>query len=368
MSRPTILVVDDSPDNITVIGALLRGKYRIKVARSGGAALRVLRGGPPPDLVLLDVMMPDMDGYEVCRRMKADPLSADVPVIFLTAKAEEEDERFGLLAGGSDYVTKPITRSILELRIANHLALHDARRQLKDRNVWLEDEVLRRVAELAEVQDATILALATITETRDNDTGNHIRRTQIYVRLLAEQLRKNKLHPDVLSDEYVELLGKSAPLHDIGKVGVPDAVLLKPGKLTPEEFEIIKTHPLLGGTTLESVEQTLSNPSSFLRLAREIAMSHHEKWEGSGYPHGLTGQVIPLSARIMAVADVYDALTCRRPYKAPFPHERATEMIQQGRGTHFDPDIVDAFLQVEADFAKIARQFNDERPDDLVSD
>lgn len=359
MSEPTILVVDDSPDNITVIGTLLKNKYRIKAARSGEAALRVVQTGVLPDLILLDVMMADMDGYEVCRRLKADPLSADIPVIFLTAKAEEEDEQVGLLVGGADYVTKPINPPILELRIANHLALQMARQQLRNRNAWLEDEVRRRVAELAEVQDATILALATIAETRDSDTGNHIRRTQIYVHLLAEQLKRNNLHPDLLTDDYIALLGKSAPLHDIGKVGIPDAVLLKPGKLTPEEFEIIKIHPVLGGSTLTAVERTLSNPSSFLRLAREIAMSHHEKWDGSGYPHGLAGDAIPLSARIMAVADVYDALTCKRPYKVPFPHEQAVEIIRQGRGTHFDPDIVGAFLQLEDELAETERRLSD---------
>lgn len=358
MSEPTILVVDDSPDNITVIGTLLKNKYRIKAARSGEAALRVVQTGVLPDLILLDVMMADMDGYEVCRRLKADPLSADIPVIFLTAKAEEEDEQVGLLVGGADYVTKPINPPILELRIANHLALQAARQQLRNRNAWLEDEVRRRVAELAEVQDATILALATLAETRDNDTGNHIRRTQIYVRLLAERLRSNNLQPGLLTDDYIALLGKSAPLHDIGKVGVPDAVLLKPGKLTSEEFEIIKIHPVLGGATLKAVERTLSNPSSFLRLAREIAMSHHEKWDGSGYPHGLAGDAIPLSARIMAVADVYDALTCKRPYKAPFPHEQAVEIIRQGRGTHFDADIVDAFLQLGDEFAGTERRLS----------
>ncbi|CAA7620018.1 Response regulator receiver modulated metal dependent phosphohydrolase [Candidatus Terasakiella magnetica] len=355
----TILVVDDAPDNITVIGNLLKGRYSVKAAKGGAAALLLIESGVLPDLVLLDVMMPDMDGYEVCRRLKADPATAHIPVIFLTAKAEEEDERYGLEIGGADYVTKPISPPVLELRIANQLALQEGRRALEGRNAHLETEVRRRVNELAEVQDATIRAMAALTETRDNDTGNHIRRTQIYVRLLAERLRDNGCYSALLNDEYIDLLYKSAPLHDIGKVGIPDSVLLKPGRLTPEEFEIIKTHAALGGDTLAGIERSLSTPSSFLRLAREIAMSHHEKWDGSGYPQGLRGEDIPLSARIMAIADVFDALTCKRPYKEPFSHDAAVEMIRSGSGTHFAPVIVEAFLQIEGEFAEIARKFHD---------
>ncbi|HVO02881.1 MAG TPA: two-component system response regulator [Candidatus Cybelea sp.] len=356
---PTILVVDDQPSNLSLITGLLKGHYRVKVSRSGEKALDIANSDLPPDLVLLDIMMPGMDGYEVCRRLKAERRTRHVPVVFLTAKSKSEDEQLGLEVGAVDYITKPISPPILLARVKNHLQLKVSADFLKDKNAYLEGEVYRRTREVQAIQDVTILTMASLAETRDNETGNHIRRTQHYVKALALKLKDHPRFSAFLTDRTIELLFKSAPLHDIGKVGIPDRILLKPGKLTPEEFEIMKTHTTLGRDAIEQAERQLGTPVEFLRFAKEIAYSHQEKWDGSGYPEGLAGDKIPISARLMAVADVYDALISRRVYKAPFTHERSVEMIAEGRGKHFDPDITDAFLAIREEFQAIAHRFAD---------
>ena len=358
--RQTILVVDDTPDNIALLSTLLKDRYKVRAANNGERALAIAAGQPRPDLILLDIMMPGMDGYEVCERLKIDPHTADIPVIFLTAKVQVEDEEFGLRLGAVDYITKPISPPIVLARVETHLTLKRARQFLQDRNAYLEAEVWRRGREVMAIQEVTIMAMASLAETRDNATGNHIRRTQHYVRALAQHLRHHPRFATALNDETIELLFKSAPLHDIGKVGIPDRILLKPGRLTPDEFEIMKTHAALGRDAIAAAERYLDTPDSFLRFAREIAYSHQEKWDGSGYPEGLWGEQIPLSARLMAVADVYDALISRRIYKPALPHEQAVAMIREGRDQHFDPDIVDAFLECAEQFRTIAARFADD--------
>ena len=358
-TRRTILVVDDTADNLTLLSDLLKDTYRVKVANSGEKALRILSSGNPPDLVLLDIMMPGMDGYTVLRRLKELPGTADVPVIFLTALSEEDDERIGLELGAVDYITKPISPSIMLARVRTHLQVKAARDFLKDKNEFLEDEVTRRMRELAAVQDVTIMAMASLAETRDNETGNHIRRTQHYVRVLARHLSENLRFSAVLTPDEIPLLFKSAPLHDIGKVGIADRILLKPGKLTPEEFEDMKRHPALGRDAIIAAEKQLDTPVSFLRYAREIAYCHHEKWDGSGYPQGLSGDEIPVSARLMALADVFDALISRRVYNPPFDMDKSVDIIRQGRDAHFDPDVVDAFLANLQTFRDIADRYAD---------
>ncbi len=360
IDRSVILVVDDTPDNLQLMSGLLREHYKVQVASSGEKALKLMAGGVLPDLVLLDILMPGMDGYEVCRRMRDDPRMRQVPVIFVTAKSDSEDEEQGLDLGAVDYITKPISPAITLARIRTHLSLKRAVDLLQDRNQTLEDEVRRRTRELSSIQDVTIMAMSSLAETRDNETGNHIRRTQNYVKALALQLKPHPRFSSYLSAEQIELLYKSAPLHDIGKVGIPDSILLKPGRLEPAEFEIMKTHTTLGRDAILAAENLLDSPNSFLQCAREIALSHQEKWDGSGYPEGLKGDAIPVSARLMALADVYDALISRRVYKAPMSHEQAVEIISEGRGVHFDPDIVDAFLVIAEDFRAIARRFSDE--------
>jgi putative two-component system response regulator len=356
---PTILAVDDAPMNLSLITGLLKSHYRVKVANSGEKALRIVHSDLPPDLVLLDVMMPDLDGIEVCRRLKDDPRTRHIPVIFLTAMAKSDDERIGLEAGAVDYITKPISPPILLARVKTHLQLKAGQDFLKDKNTYLESEVIRRTREVQAIQDVTILTMASLAETRDNETGNHIRRTQHYVRALAIKLRDHPRFAGYFTDHVIDLLFKSAPLHDIGKVGIPDKILLKPGKLTPDEFEIMKTHTTLGRDAIEQAERQLGTPVEFLKVAKEIAYSHQEKWDGSGYPEGLSGGAIPVSARLMAVADVYDALISRRVYKPAFTHERAVELIAEGRAKHFDPDVTDAFMEIREEFRTIAKKFGD---------
>ena len=355
----TVLVVDDTPDNLSLMGGLLRDHYHVKVANQGEKALKIAQGEQPPDLILLDIMMPGMDGYEVCRRLKANLHTRDIPVIFLTARADMEDERQGLALGAVDYITKPISPPILLARVATHLALKASADFLRDKSAYLEREVALRTLEVQAIQDVTIMAMTSLAETRNNETGNHIRRTQLYVKALAEHLRDHPRFAHVLTDRMVDLLYKSAPLHDIGKIGIPDAILLKPGKLTVEEFEIMKTHTTLGRNAIEEAERRLGMRVAFLSVSKEIAYSHQEKWDGSGYPEGLKGDAIPVSARLMAVADVYDALISKRVYKPAFPHEQACAAIVKGRGTHFDPDMVDAFVAIAQDFLRISQHYPD---------
>lgn len=363
IERPSILVVDDTPDNITLMSGLLRDFYRVKVATSGERALRIAQSASPPDLILLDIMMPGMDGYEVCRRLKLDERTQDIPIIFLTAKATIDDEQKGLELGAVDYITKPISPPIVLARLKTHIALKASADFLRDKNGFLEQEVARRTREVEAIQDVTVVALASLAETRDADTGNHIRRTQYYVKALATKLSGHRRFQSFLSPHNIAILFKTAPLHDIGKVGIPDRILLKPARLTPEEFEIMKTHCVLGRDAIEHAEQRLGLDVEFLDMAKEIAFSHHEKWDGSGYPEGLSGDDIPISARIMAVADVYDALISRRVYKDAMPHDLAVMEIKSGRSSHFDPDVVDAFLEISDEFKDIARRFADTEDD-----
>ncbi len=361
--KRTILIVDDTPDNIALLSALLKDQYKTKIATSGMKALQIARTEPYPDLILLDVMMPEVDGYDTCRRLKASPETAEIPIIFLTAKTQVEDEEMGLKLGAVDYITKPISPPILFARVATQLNLKSAREMLQNQNYHLEKLVCDRTSQLTLMQDATIMAMASLAETRDNETGNHIRRTQNYVAALARQLQSHPRFSSVLTDENIALLYKSAPLHDIGKVGIPDHILLKPGKLTADEFEIMKLHTVYGRDTIISVEKYIGGSNDFLTFAREIAYSHQEKWDGSGYPENLKGEEIPVSARLMAVADVYDALISKRVYKPAFSHQEAIDIMRKGHGTHFDPDVLDAFFEIEEEFIAIAKRFHDSERD-----
>jgi putative two-component system response regulator len=359
-SLTTVLVVDDTPDNLSLMSALLKDHYKVKVANHGERGLRIANSDTPPDLILLDIMMPDIDGYEVCRRLKAEPRTRDIPVIFLTARSEVEDETRGLELGAADYITKPISPAIVLARVQAHLTLKANADFLRDRSAYLEQEVAKRTLEVQAIQDVTIMAMASLAETRDNETGAHIRRTQLYVRRLAEALREHPRFSAFLTDRCIELLHKSAPLHDIGKVGIPDDILLKPGKLTAEEFAVMKTHTTLGRMAIENAERRLGMQVDFLTLAKQIAYSHQEKWDGSGYPEGLSGDAIPIAARLMALADVYDALISKRVYKPAFSHEESCRIVVEGRGQHFDPDIVDAFVSIADKFNTIALTYRDE--------
>lgn len=363
----TVLVVDDTPENLELMSELLMDHYRVKIASSGAKALKIANSETPPDLILLDIMMPEMDGYEVCRQLKANPATHHIPVIFLTAKSDPNDEKQGLELGAVDYITKPISPPIVMARVHTHLQLKSSNDFLRNHNEFLETEIAERTKMLQAIQDVTILTMASLAETRDNETGNHIRRTQFYVLELAKFLQFHPRFASQLSDENIDLMFKSAPLHDIGKVGIPDRILLKPDRLSEEEFAIMKTHTTLGRDAIIDAENRLGMSVGFLRYAKEIAHSHQEKWDGSGYPQGLKGEDIPISARLMAVADVYDALISKRVYKPALSHQEAVALIKQGRGTHFDPVIVDAFLQIEPVFVDIADRFRDHAGEEAMA-
>ena len=331
----------------------------MRAANSGENALLAAASEPQPDLILLDLMMPGMDGYAVLERLRNNPATVDIPVIIVTALSDVDDEERGLALGAADYIAKPIKPSIVLARVRTQLEAKHNRDWLKDKNAALEAEVSRRMIENDLTQLISIRALAHLAETRDPETGYHILRTQNYVRSLALQLRQHPRFSDFLDSRTIDLLTKSAPLHDIGKVGIPDNILQKPGPLTPVEWMIMKTHARLGSDAIEQAENDVAQPIAFLTLAKEIAHWHHEKWDGSGYPDGLKGEDIPVSARLMAVADVFDALISPRVYKPAMSYKKAREIITEGSGSHFDPDIVAAFLGGFDAMTAIAEQYND---------
>ena len=353
-----ILIIDDSPENLSVMGELLQNSgYRVKVANGGHAGLKLAEQAPKPSLILLDIMMPEMDGHDVMRQLRSNEQTCDIPVIFLTAQDNDEDEERAFDAGIADYILKPIKPPVVLARVRSQLLVRQARGWLQDQNNALEAEIERRMRENEMIQAVSIRALAHLAETRDNETGAHIQRTQSYVRLLATRLVKHPRFAATLTNKYIEILSRSAPLHDIGKVGIPDHILLKPGKLTPEEWEIMKTHTMLGYDAISRAERDMDASAKFLTQAKEIVRWHHERWDGAGYPDGLAGDEIPVSARLMALADVFDALISKRVYKEAIPFAEAHTIIAAERGRQFDPDVTDCFLSAYAEFEAIAMHF-----------
>ena len=355
--KASILIVDSSSDNLALMEQLLQERYYVLLARTGSEAIRLAQLAPQPDLMLLDTSLPDMDGFMVYNEIKCNFLTAALPVIFLTTAGAPDEERRAMRDGAADVISIPLNPELLRARVNTHVALKVAHAKLRDQQRHVAHLVAERTRETVHLQDATVIAMASLAESRDQDTGNHIRRTQHYVAALARELRFHQRHAAELTDENIALLFKAAPLHDIGKVGVSDAILLKPGKLSADEFEQMKLHTVYGRDAIIGVEKTLGGSNQFLRYAKEITYSHQEHWDGSGYPQGLAGAAIPLSARLMTVADVYDALISARPYRPAFTHETALELIRQGSGEHFDPDVVDAMLAVEEKFKAISHQF-----------
>ncbi len=366
--QQTILIVDDNPENLMVLGELLQGQYRVRAANSGARALQLVTQPPLPNLILLDVMMPSMTGFEVLERLQASAATRDIPVIFTTAMNAMEDEEHGLALGAVDYITKPLRPAIVLARVHTHLELKEARDRLQRNNASLEAEVALRVHENQIIQDVSMRALARLAETRDNETGNHILRTQACVQALARLVCRHPRFAGELTEQNIALIAKSAPLHDIGKVGIPDEVLLKPGKLTADEWAVMRTHAQLGADAIERAVADTHHPVAFLTYAKDIARYHHERWDGSGYPDGLAGDAIPLAARLMALADVFDALISRRVYKEPIPLPEVREMLIAQRGKHFDPDLLDAFIEHFDAFAEIPRRYPDEQPAPTGSD
>lgn len=366
----TILIVDDQAENLAILGELLETGYRVKVANSGEKALRAALSAPRPDLVLLDVMMPDLDGYQVLAKLRENPLTREIPVIFVTSRDGATDEELGLELGAADYITKPIKPLVVLARVRTQLENKHAKDWLKDQNAFLEAEVVRRMHDNELTQNASLHALAILAETRDSDTGNHIYRTQAYVQSLVHALQHHPAYSAVLPAEQCRLIVRAAPLHDIGKVGIADHILRKPGRFTPEEFAIMKEHSRIGGDSIALAMQRVRDadrstypnngtPLAFLEVARQIARSHHERWDGEGYPDRLAGEDIPLAARIMALADVYDALTSKRVYKESYAPQAAFAIIESERAQHFDPALVDVFIELHEEFSDIAQRFAD---------
>jgi putative two-component system response regulator len=361
-----ILLIDDDLAVLETLDECLQNRFQTRLAARGLDGLKAAQVQPQPDLILLDIELPDIQGYDICSALKANPQTAAIPVIFLSSHTNVLDITRGLEVGAVDYVTKPVASPILMARVQTHLRLRETGDLLRNQNTHLEimvgertRDLEARTLELQRSKDLTIVALGSIAETRDNETGNHIHRTSAYVEVLARRLAVFPAFRDTVSMEQWEVIWKSAPLHDIGKVGIPDHILLKPGKLTPEEFEVMKRHTVLGRDAILSAEARVHSEGSFLRVASEIAYFHHERWNGQGYPEGIAGEEIPLSARLMAVADVYDALTSNRVYKAAISHDDSVDIIRAERGGHFDPRITDCFLEMADDFRTIASAFSD---------
>jgi len=347
-----VLVVDDTPDNILVLREILGKECCVLAALSGPEALLVASKDPPPDLILLDVLMPGMDGYEVCRLLKARERTRDIPILFVTTLCDEQDESLGLALGAVDYITKPLRPSVILARVRNHL-------RLKAHQDHLEELVEERTRLLSQTQDVAILSMAALAETRDNELGGHFLRTQHSAMILAQELSTLPEYGRYFRDVPFDTFFKSIPLHDVGKVGIPDNILFKPGKLTPGEFEIMKLHTVHGRDILRRAESHITG-NSFLAVARDVAYTHHERWDGAGYPQGLCGEAIPVPGRIMAVVDVYDALISTRVYKKPIPHSQAVSIIAQGSGTHFDPAVADVFNECRETIRDLSLAYADD--------
>lgn len=348
-----ILIVDDNPENLRLLSAMLKARgFRVRPVATGAAALRAA-AVDAPDLVLLDVTMPGMDGFSVCRELKKMASLKDVPVLFISALTDSDSKLKAFHAGGVDYVTKPFQIDEVHARVHTHLRLAELQHEHERNARELQQRVDAQVKEISDSQIAAIVALAKLAESRDDDTGHHIERVQDYCGALAGALRGA-----VVDGRYVEEITYASALHDIGKVGIPDRVLLKPGKLTPEEFEEMKTHTLIGARALERARE-LYPRNSFINMGSTIARWHHERWDGKGYPDGLAKENIPLAARIMAVVDVYDALRSKRPYKEPFSHQRSCDIILSGRETQFDPAVVDAFMTIESVLSSIRNRLEE---------
>jgi len=352
-----IMLVDDSKANLTMGKSILSGHYEVYALPSAEKLFEFLQR-VTPDLILLDIEMPGLNGYDTMTILKSDIRYADIPVIFVTSKASESDQFEGLALGAIDYVTKPFSATLLQKRIENHLLIQGQKRKLQDFNDNLLRMVKEKTSQVFGLQNAIIGTVTDLLEFRDNPTGWHVCRTQKYLEALADQLIKDGVYAEEVLSWNADTVLYSAQLHDVGKISISDTILNKPGKLTPEEFEIMKTHVSKGVEAIGRMER-FGYFSDFLKHAKVFAGTHHEKWDGSGYPQGLKGEVIPLEGRIMAIADVYDALITERPYKKAFSAGESAEIIIQGAGAHFDPAIVGVFKKLTGEFAAIAKEYSD---------
>lgn len=356
-----IMIVDDTPANIDVLETMLNERGFKVVAFPRGEMAVAAAETTPPDLILLDIMMPGTNGFEVCRKMKQVNTLNDIPVIFMSALDDQENKVKAFSEGGVDYITKPFQEGEVYARINTHLNLRKMRLEVQRYSASLEEQVKQQVREISESQLSTLAAITRLAELRDEYTGRHVERTQIFCQMLARELRQECVYEKIITDAYIQNIYHAAALHDGGKIGIPDKILLKKGRLEPEEFEVMKLHVDIGKRTLRDVLNKYKQ-NEFIKLGLELTASHHEKWDGTGYPEGLYGQDIPLSARIMALVDVYDALRSRRPYKEPMPHKNSVRIIQEGGGIHFDPSVVKAFTTIHNQFENIFENMKEDRP------
>ena len=361
-----LLIVDDTTANLRLLSSMFAEKgYRVRSVINGPMALTAVKA-EHPDLILLDINLPEMNGFEVCETLKADEALADIPVIFISALDDIQDKIKAFTTGGVDYITKPFQIEEVVSRVRTHLTLRRtqqelelARNELLEVNHHLEERVQKQVKQISSANLATIFVLAKLAESRDADTGKHLDRVRHLSRAMAEELAKSEKYQARIGQKFIDDLFAASALHDIGKVGIPDSILLKPGKLTPDEFEIMKSHTLIGVEPLRQVEEEYPG-NAMIRMGIEIVEGHHEKWNGTGYPHGLKGEEIPLVARIVALVDVYDALTSVRPYKAAYSHAESRDIIVADSDRHFDPELVECFLKVENQFATIREKIMEE--------
>lgn len=363
LSDCRILIVDDTKFNVKILEDTLKNDYQLSVAMDGKEALKFMEE-VIPDIILLDIMMPEMDGFEVFSRMKEDYRLKDIPVIFLSAVTDINSKSKAFEMGAVDYITKPFEVQEVKARMKTHLSLQLAQRELAMQNEILNLKVEERTREIALTQEATLETIANLAEYRDPETGGHINRTKGYIKVLAERLKEHPKYKDIINYTLISSYFKACPLHDIGKIGIRDEVLLKPGKLTPSEYKEMKQHTIIGYETLKMAANQLGQ-NSFLTYAMEFALHHHERWDGTGYPDGLKGEEIPISCRLMTIADVYDALISKRVYKPAFSHNKSVSIILEGNGTHFDPELIEIFKEVNEEFRKIAIQFADSEEERL---
>jgi putative two-component system response regulator len=343
---PTVLVVDDVDMNLMILEEILKDSYKTVTAKNGAEALETLYTMDVyPKIILLDIFMPEMNGYEMLDILKKDESLKRIPVIFITTSDAEGD---ALAAGAVDFISKPFKPDIVKLRVANQI-------ELKNYSDGLEEMVAQKAAEITSTLDNMLQSMANIIEYRNLESGSHVKRTYLLAKLLVSKLLQSSEYANELRDLDPDVIVKSVPLHDVGKIGIPDKILLKPGRLLPDEFEIMKMHTTIGKNIIESI--VVQQDSSYLRHCRDIAYCHHERYDGKGYPQGISGKDIPLSARILSVVDVYDALVSSRVYKEAFSYAEAIKIIEDGRGTQFDPVVTDAMISIQDEFLKVSEEY-----------
>lgn len=352
----TILIVDDNKLQVRMLEIFIAplGYKTEKVYGGEDALFKIYKN--QPDLILLDVMMPNIDGYELCKALKSSDLTRFIPIIIISAQTELKANLKAIEMGANDFLIKPFNDLLLAAKIKSLMKVKSLTDQIQKHSIVLEKNIEKRTRELEQAQYVTVFSLAKLAECRDPETGEHLERIMLYSKIITKELSTTEKYKYIIEDRYIEMINMSSSLHDIGKVGIPDRILLKPGKLTSEEFEIMKTHSKIGGEALAAAEEKIKG-ESFLGIAKEIAYYHHEKFDGSGYPAGLIGEKIPLSARIMALADVYDAMTSKRVYKDKISPEETKKVIISESGKHFDPDIIEAFLNVTKKFDIIWKRY-----------